>query len=82
MTGTSISNQLDNKDITKNQNNKNTSNTDDIHSCVTSRKENYSVHATYTPPRLTPLSTTLPISLVKLHKTKQLTPAGEEYLCF
>ena len=30
-TGTSISSQLDNKDITTNQNNNNTSNIDDIH---------------------------------------------------
>ena len=35
LTGTSILSQLDNKDITKNQNRNNTSNTDDIHSCVT-----------------------------------------------
>ena len=34
-TGTSISYQLDNKDMTKNQNKNNTSNTDDIYSCVT-----------------------------------------------
>ena len=34
-TGTSISSQLDNKDITTNQNKSNTSNTDDIHSFVT-----------------------------------------------
>ena len=37
--GTSISSQLDNKDITKNQNSNNTSNTDDIHSCVTPQKK-------------------------------------------
>ena len=35
LTGTFISSQLDNKDITTNQNKNNTSNTDDIHSCVT-----------------------------------------------
>ena len=38
-TVTSISSQLDNKDITKNQNKNNTSNTDDIHSCVTPQKQ-------------------------------------------
>ena len=37
--GTSISSQLDHKDITKNQNKNNTSNTDDIHSCVTPQKQ-------------------------------------------
>ena len=31
---------------------------------------------------MTPLNTTLPIAPVELHKTKQLTPAGKEYLCF
>ena len=34
LTQTSLSSQLDNKDITTNQNKNNTSNTDDIHSCV------------------------------------------------
>ena len=38
-TGTTISSQLHNKVITTNQNNNNTSNTDDIHSCVTPRKK-------------------------------------------
>ena len=42
-TGTSISSQLDNKEITTNQNNNNTSNTDDIHSCLTPQKKNYIV---------------------------------------
>ena len=37
-TRTYISSQLDNKDITKNQNKNNISNTDDIHSYVTPRK--------------------------------------------
>ena len=32
----------------------NISNTDDIHSCVTPRKQNISVQATSTPPCLTP----------------------------
>ena len=40
---TYISSQLDNKDIVKNQNKKNTSTTVDIHSCVTPRKQKYSV---------------------------------------
>ena len=68
-TQTSISSQLDHKDITTNQNKNNNSNTDDIHSCVTPRKQNYSVGSTYTPPRLTPLNTTLTIAPVELHKT-------------
>ena len=81
-TGTSISSQLDNKDITTNQNNNNTSNIEDIHSCVTSQKQNYSVQATSTTTRLTPLNTTRPIAPVKVHKTKQLPLAGKEYLLF
>ena len=39
LTGTPISSQLDNKDITANKNKNNTSNTDAIHSCVTPRKK-------------------------------------------
>ena len=38
-TGTSILSQLDNKDITTNQNNNNTSNTHDIHWCVSPPKK-------------------------------------------
>ena len=60
----------------------NTSNTDDIHSCVTPRKQNYSIQATYSPPHLTPLNTTLPILPVELHTTNKLTLDGKEYLCF
>ena len=65
-----------------NQDKANISNTDDIHSCVTPKRHNISVHTTSTPPRLTPLITTLPISPVELPKTTQLPPLGKEYLCF
>ena len=58
------------------------SNTDDIQSCVTPRKQNISVQATSTPPRLTPLITTLPLLPVDLPKTTHLPPLGKEYLCF
>ena len=44
-------------------------------------KKNYSVQATSTPSRLTPLNTTLPIENVELHTTTKLPPAGKEYLC-
>ena len=60
----------------------NISNTDDIHSCVTPKRHNISVQAKSTPPRLTPLITTLPILPVELPKTTQLPPLGKEYLCF
>ena len=50
-----------NKGIASNQDKINISNTDDIHSCVTTKKHNISVQAISTPPRLTPLITTLPI---------------------
>ena len=63
LTQTSISSQLDNKDITKNQKNHNTSNIDDIHSFVTPRGEN-SFKATSTSTRLTALSATIPIAPV------------------
>ena len=63
-TRTSISYQLDNKLINTNQNKNNTSNTYDIHSCVTPGGGKYIVQDTSTPTRLTPLNTTLPISPV------------------
>ena len=49
--------------------------------CNTTKK-NYSVQATSTTNILTPLNTTLHIAPVELHKTKQLHPAGKEYLFF
>ena len=42
----------------------NISTTDYIHSCVTPQKQNISVQATSTPPRLTPVITTLPLAPV------------------
>ena len=74
---TSISYQLDNKNITTNQSNNNTLNTDDINSCVTPQKQNYSVKATSTTTRLTLLNATLHIAPIELHKTKQLPPASK-----
>ena len=81
-TGTSISSQLDNKNITRNQNNNNTSNTEEIHSFVTPWRQNYSVQTTYKTTCLTPLNTILPIEPVDLHTTTQFPPDGKEYLCF
>ena len=49
--------------------------------CNTTKKI-YSVQATSTTTCLTSLNTTLPITYVELHKTKQLPPTGKEYLCF
>ena len=82
LTRTSISSQLDNKDITTNQNKNNTSNTDYMHSCVTPRKQNYSVKATSTTTHLTPLNATLNIAYVKLHTKTKLPLNGKKYLCF
>ena len=62
MTQTFISSQLENEDSTTIQNSKETLNTDDIHSNVTPRKQNYIVQAISTPPCLTRLNTTLPIA--------------------
>ena len=77
-TGTSIPYQLDNRDITTNQNNNNTSNIYDIHSCVTPRK-NYSVQTTSTHPSFTVLNTTLPIAPIELHTTTKLPPSGKDF---
>ena len=82
LTRTSISSQLDNKDITTNQNKNNTSNTDDIHSCVTPQKQNYSVQATSTTTNFTPLNATLYLKSVKLHTTTKLPLTDKIYLCF
>ena len=49
---------------------------------MTPRKKNYSVLSIFTTTSLTALNTTLTIAPVDLHKTKQLPPAGNEYLCF
>ena len=76
-TPTIMSHQLQHKDSTSIQNTVDISNTDDIQSCVTPRKRNISVQATSTPPRLTPLITTLPLLPVELPKTTHLPPLGK-----
>ena len=81
-TRTYISSILDNKHITTNQKKNNISNTDDIQSCVTQQKQNYSVQDTYKPTHLRPLNDTLPMPSVKLHTTTKLPPAGKESFCF
>ena len=65
---TIISSQLENEDSIAIQNTSEILNTDYIHSCVTSLKKNISVQAIYTPPRLTPLITTLPILPMRYQK--------------
>ena len=40
------------------------------------------VKTSHTKTCLTLLNTTIPIVPVELHKTKKLSPAGKEYLCF
>ena len=82
LTPTIMSHQLQHKESTSIQNTVNISNTEDIHSCVTPQKQNISVQATYTPPCLTPLITTLPYLPVELPKTTHLPPLGKEYLFF
>ena len=76
-TPTIMSHQLQHKDSTSIQNTVNISNTYDIHSCVTPRKQNISFQATSTPPRFTPLITTLPLLPVELPKTTHLPPLGK-----
>ena len=46
------------------------------------KKSEYSVQATSTPPCLKLINTTPPIVPVELHTTKKLPPAGKEYFCF
>ena len=74
LTPTIMSHQFQHKDSTSIQNTLNISNIDDIHSCVTPRKQNISVHSTSTPPLLTPLITTLPLLPVELPKNNTFTP--------
>ena len=82
MSQTIISSQLENEDSTAIQKTLEILNTDDIHSCVTSPKQNISVQATTTPPGLTPLITTLPLAPIKLTKTTELPPVGKEIFVF
>ena len=70
-TQTSISLQLDNKDVTTNLKNNSASNIDIIHSCVTPRKLKYRSQVTSATTYLTPLNGTIPIAIVELHTTKQ-----------
>ena len=81
-TPTFMPHQVQHKESTSIQNKVNTSNTYDIHSCVTPQKQNISFQATSTPPCLTPLITTLPLLPVELPKTTYLPPLGKEYLRF
>ena len=74
LTRTSISSQIDNKYSTTILNIVDILNTDDIYSCVTPRKQNISVQATLTPPRLTPLITNLRLAPVELPKITELPP--------
>ena len=77
LTPTIMSHQLQHEDSTSIQNTLEISNTDDIHSCVTPRKQNISFQVTSTPPQLTPLITTLPHLPVELPKTTHLPPLGK-----
>ena len=72
-----MSYQFQHKDSTSIQKTVDISNTDDIHSFVKPRKQNISVQATFTPPSLTPLITTLPLLPVELSKTTHLPPLGK-----
>ena len=81
-TQTYISFRLDDKHIITNQNKKNISNVDEIQSCVTPWKQNYSVQSTSTTTHLRPLNATLHLASTKLHTTIKLPPNGKEYLFF
>ena len=76
-----MSHQLQHKDSTSIQNTVNTSNTDDIHSCITPWNHNISVKDIDTPSHLTPLITTLPLLPVELPKKTHLPLPGKEYFC-
>ena len=74
---TIMSHPLQHKDSASIQDKVNISNTYDIHSSVTPKRHNISVQATSTPPRLTPLITTLTILPVEVPKTTHLPPLGK-----
>ena len=74
---TFISSLIENEDSNAIQNNKDTSNTDDTHLCVTPRKQNYSVQVISTTNSLTRLNTTVPIAPVELQNTTKLSPVGK-----
>ena len=78
-TRTFISFHFDNEGIIAIYNNNNTSNTYETHSCVTQQKINYIVHATFTPPGLKLLNTTLYIAPVQLQTTTKLPPVGKYF---
>ena len=77
LTPTIMYQKLQHKDKYAIQNTMNNSNTHDIQSCTTPRKQNTSFKATSTPPSLTPLITTLPLLPVELPKTTHLPPLGK-----
>ena len=81
-TPTIMSHQLQHKESPSIQNTVDISNTYDINSCETPRKQNIIVQATSTPPRLTPLITNLPLLPADIPKTTHLPPLGKEYFCF
>ena len=71
---TIIASQLENEESTEIKNTSDILNTDGIHSYATPQKHNISVQATYTPPRLTPFITNLPLAPVELKKNR-ITPS-------
>ena len=79
LTPTFMPHQVQHKESTYIHNKVNISNTDDIHSCVTPRKEKKCSGHNYTP-RLTPLITTLPLLPAELPK-KNTYPQLVKNIC-
>ena len=57
-------------------------NNDDIQSCETQRKQNYSILTTSTPNHHAQRIAATSVNLLNLHTTKKLIPVGKEYVCF
>ena len=64
------------------QNDARITNNDDIQSCETSRKQNYSIPTTSTPNHHAQYINTTSASILNLHTHTILPPVGKEYMCF
>ena len=57
-------------------------NNDNIKSCDTARKQNYSIPTASTPNHHAQRIATTSASMLDLHQTMILPPVGREYICF
>ena len=57
-------------------------NNDNIQSCETQKKQNYSIPTTSTPNHHSQCIATTSMSMFNLHKSAILPPVGKDYMCF